>query len=333
MIKRCACLLQALLAGLLLGFSCDSDIMDTGDNWSRSVESLRKVDDFPFYVMRFYGGYFSEDGFSCVPHSMKETPAVSYSPSLWGCTCFSAMNSPGHIYMGRNFDWGDHPVLLLFTDPPEGYASVSMVDISYLGYSKQDSPVEQPDALMNAPYYPFDGLNEHGLCVGIMAVPDAEAPLDKQKPTVGCLTAIRIILDNARNVDEAIQVFHDYNIDFTGGPPLHYFLMDASRNSAVIEFVDYEISVLRNSHPWQVATNFTITGLSEEEMQASCWRYDKAWDELGIRNGTLCSDESMQLLNAVSQYNTIWSVVYDALTGDIHVSVGRKYMDVHDFKL
>ena len=33
---------------------------------------------------------------------------------------------------GRNFDWQYSPALLLFTNPPDGYASVSMVDIEYL---------------------------------------------------------------------------------------------------------------------------------------------------------------------------------------------------------
>ncbi len=42
--------------------------------------------------------------------------------------------------LGRNFDWNDHRSLLLFTDPPRRYASVSLVDISYLGYSKNDAP-------------------------------------------------------------------------------------------------------------------------------------------------------------------------------------------------
>ena len=37
------------------------------------------------------------------------------------------------MLLGRNFDWYEHPALILFTDPPDGYASVSMVDISYLG--------------------------------------------------------------------------------------------------------------------------------------------------------------------------------------------------------
>jgi hypothetical protein len=65
-------------------------------------------------------------------------------PSLWACTCFSARNEHGSQLLGRNFDWENHPALLLFTDPPGRYASVSMVDISYLGYSKSENPGKDP---------------------------------------------------------------------------------------------------------------------------------------------------------------------------------------------
>ena len=51
--------------------------------------------------------------------------------------------------MGRNFDWGLHSALVLFTDPPVpgAYASVSMVDISYLGYDPNHSPLDAPERL------------------------------------------------------------------------------------------------------------------------------------------------------------------------------------------
>ena len=43
---------------------------------------------------------------------------------------------PDDRLFGRNFDWRYSPALLLFTDRPAagGYASVSMVDIAYLGF-------------------------------------------------------------------------------------------------------------------------------------------------------------------------------------------------------
>ena len=91
----------------------------------------------------------------------------------------------------------------------------------------------------------------------MMALPAAQAPKDPQKQTVSSLMIIRMMLDYAKNVDEAIALFEKFNIDFQGGPPLHYFIIDRSGKSAVVEFVDQNISVLPNTHPWHVATNFS----------------------------------------------------------------------------
>jgi hypothetical protein len=37
----------------------------------------------------------------------------------------------------------------------------------------------------------------------------------------------------------------------------------------------------------------------------------------------------MTLLSDVSQAGTQWSIVYDISSGDIHVSMGREYDNVH----
>jgi hypothetical protein len=57
---------------------------------------------------------------------------ASVNSSVWACTCFSTKTEQGSQLLGRDFDW---------SDPPGRYASVSMVDISYLGYAKSDAPV------------------------------------------------------------------------------------------------------------------------------------------------------------------------------------------------
>jgi predicted choloylglycine hydrolase len=311
----------------------------TGQNASESdrlktVRSLEKLDDFPLYVMRFYGDYnlpkYSPE--LSFPENMRIGIPSGYS-SLWACTCFSAKTEQGSQILGRNFDWSNHPALLLFTDPPNRYASVSMVDISYLGYVKSDALEKNPGGLLRSPLLPFDGMNEQGLAVGMMAVPSAHGPDDPQKQTVGSLLIIRLMLDYAKNVDEAIAIFENFNIDFQGGPPLHYFITDKSGRSVVVEFVSRKISVLRNTHPWQVATNFIITGLSPENSRASCWRYKKVWETLENQVSMFTPLNALSLLKDVSQGNTIWSVVYDTSSLDFQVVMGKKFDQVHEFNL
>ena len=89
---------------------------------------------------------------------------------------FASLGDSENRLYGRNLQADPGPGLLLFTDPPDGYASVSMVDIEYLGFSSSDVshladlPLEERQALLNAPRIPFDGMNEHGLAIGMAAL-------------------------------------------------------------------------------------------------------------------------------------------------------------------
>ena len=42
--------------------------------------------------------------------------------------------------LGRNFDFDDHPALLLHHRPPGAYRSISLVDIAYLGVDRGERP-------------------------------------------------------------------------------------------------------------------------------------------------------------------------------------------------
>jgi predicted choloylglycine hydrolase len=179
-------------------------------------------------------------------------------------------------------------------------------------------------------------MNEYGLTVGIMAVPYAAGGENPNKVTIGSLQAVRLMLDYARNVDQAISLLENYNIDFEPGPPLHYLISDSSGNSAVIEFIDGEIRVIRNSEQWQVATNFVISHSRSQDRASHCWRYGRAYHILEQAEGNISENEAMSLLDDVSQsgrVHTLWSAVYDMTTGHIQVAMGRKYAEAHEFTL
>lgn len=312
----------AVVAGLAILF---------GNN-VRTLATFRKVDDYPLYVMHLYGDYGFDDFLKQgIPASDRATGRRT-EPG-WSCTVFAALAQDSGPLLGRNFDWHNRPTLLLFTHPPNGYDSASIVDISYLGFDR-DRPIGiELFRLRRAPYWPFDGMNEHGLAVGMMAVPRAEDHADPQQKTIGSLHAMRLILDHARTVDEAIALLGDYHIDFAEGPPLHYLIADAQGNSAVIEFIDAKMNVLRKEESWQVATNFLISGNSPEEAKGHCPRYERAYDALQKTDGALAPADAMAILEDVSQPNTMWSVAYHLTSGEIAVSMGRTYKRVHSFKL
>jgi hypothetical protein len=297
--------------------------------------SLEKVDDYPLYVMTYAGDYGFDE---YLQHGVTDArpPAISPADSAeWACTTFAALNPGGEALLGRNFDWHNRATLILYTDPSDGYASVSLVDIAYLGYDA-DTPVQLGDeSLVDAPYLPFDGMNEAGLAIGMMAVPHAEGGSDPQEVTLDSLGIIRLLLDYAGDVDEAIDLLQDYNVDFGGGPPVHYLIADPSGRAAVIEYIDDEVVVIENDQPWLVATNFVIAEAPDDPH--ICLRYQTASQTLEQAAGLITEAEAMALLSDVSSSSgsnpTMWSVVYNMTTGDFQVSVGRQYEKVYSFHL
>jgi hypothetical protein len=298
----------------------------------RSLASVRQVDDYSLYVMRYYGDYgFARFLRRGIGQGQAGLPSGEFEQS-WACTGFAAMDPASDAIMGRNFDWHNRQTLLLFTDPPDGYASVSMVDVSYLDFPRENPSWADRRSLLEAPYLPFDGMNERGLAVGMMAVPRAQDRDEPQRVTISSIHAIRLMLDYAADVEEAIALLEGYTIDF-GSPPIHYFVADASGHSAVIEYLDGKMAVLRNEKPWQVSTNFILAEESPTGADSPCWRYNLAYEMLEQKDGDLSQTAAMSLLQDVSQRNTMWSVVYDVTNGDIQVAMGRQYDQVHSFEL
>jgi len=297
-----------------------------------TLSSLEKVDDFPLYTMHYYGS--SESGSSRLVAPLESANALR--PVVWTCSLYAALGGTDKFY-GRNFDWVDSPALLLFTHPTNGYASVSMVDLAYLGFGDKvtqltELSLDQRQALLNAPGLPFDGMNERGLVVGMAAVPDGNARPDPGKETFDSLQVIRRMLDQASTVDEAVAFLQQVNINWGSGPPLHNLIADRSGQSALIEFYRGKLHNIPTDKPWHLATNFLLSSVGDSPA-GQCPRYDKIEQRLSTTAGSLDAAEAMQLLQAVSQPNTQWSIVYGLSTGKIGVTLGRAYSRTHTLQI
>lgn len=307
-----------------------------------TLNSLEQVDDYPLYAMHYYGAY--DQAFSAAQVIQRLASAHPPRPDqadagpAWACSLFAAFGDSDHKLYGRNFDWQFSPAVLLFSDPPDGYASVSMVDIAYLGFGRAEVrdltrlPLPQRRALLYAPYLPFDGMNEHGLVVGMAAVPGSQMPHDPDRETVDSLMAMRRALDHARDVDEALALLGSYNIEWGGGPPLHYLLADPSGHSVLVEFYRGQMEIIPNQAPWHLATNFLRVAAGDSP-QGRCRRYDTIQARLSEAEGHITPGEAMELLREVSQTSTQWSVVYEMSSGEVNVAMGRGYEKVHGFNL
>jgi hypothetical protein len=83
-----------------------------------TILSLRKVGDYPLYVMSYKNDYRFDDFIKTgiKADALKHMQQRDKQPLA--CTCFAAINSSGHPRFGRNFDWTSGVALLMFSSPP-----------------------------------------------------------------------------------------------------------------------------------------------------------------------------------------------------------------------
>ena len=301
----------------------------------RTLASLTLLDDHPLYEMTYAGALPP-----ILPAAGAPDPAATTGPSgqrkPFGCTAFLAAD-PARPMLGRNFDWDPNPALILHTDPPGGMATTSVVDISYLGYDRAhladlDTPAGRR-ALLRAPLLPFDGMNEHGLAVGMAAEETAVATRRPGRALVGSVRIMRLVLERARTVRQAAAVLGAYDLDFNGGPPLHYFVADATGASAIVEFVGGRFTVIpRGDQPWQVMVNFQQATSTEASRRADR-RWRTATARLAAARGRLDPRQVLGLLADVRQGHTQWSVAYDLKGRRAYVVVDQDYRTVRQFQV
>ena len=78
-------------------------------------------------------------------------------------------------------------------------------------------------------YAPLDGMNEKGLCVAVNMISDnTTIEQNSNKPDITTTTAIRLLLDKAANVEEAIALLQQYDMHASMGMMVHFAISDVS---------------------------------------------------------------------------------------------------------
>lgn len=322
-------------------------------NELRSLMSLEKVDKYGMYQMTYYGDYgfdeFLEVGArndadieAFVTKRLLKGLPINLGVTGDGCTAFVVKNESGDILFGRNFDFLYAPSLQLYTAPNNGYASVSTVNLAFAGYSGDNLPdgsFFDTFLTLAAPFLPFDGMNEKGLAIALLAVPKAEVPYNPDKITLNTTTAIRLVLDKAATVEEAIELLKQYNIYFSGGIECHYLIADASGHSVIVEYVNQELCVVESETEYQIASNFiAYNGLNIGEGFTEFERYDRVQNAIEENNGILEVSGAIQLLADVGVFDgdidkLQWSVLYNLTTGKGGIFANRKTNNIIEFNL
>jgi len=171
---------------------------------------------------------------------------------MWACSDFIVTTEEGQFLVGRTMDDAQlfHTEVRvqprgerLATNPHQKQAP--MVWTSSYGYVGM---VAYPDLVI-------DGLNERGLSVGVLRLPETEYPAlnpESLKPVLSFVDLPRWILGNFATVEEVkraiqgIQIATFEMVMFSGIPKFHLALHDAEGASLVIEYLNGQLCLFEN---------------------------------------------------------------------------------------
>ena len=334
------------------------------------------------YTMEVKGGFYLDD-FIAQGGAKSDAELIDFitgkitkgllemeiSESEIACSAFTAQTPEGDRLFGRNYDFSKTNACIVFTEATEGrHATISTVDLQFLGMDV-DQDVE---GLMNkvtclaAPYAPLDGVNDAGVSCGIFMSYQGEetivpTDLNTDKPDITSTTLLRLILDYADNVEEAVEIASTYDLHDSAATSYHYMVADATGASVILEWVngtdatdldgsarqlvvtynddDAHIGEAEGQSDYQWITNFIIQpGYYDDPAdQKGLDRYQKLYEQLSQTDGIVADEEAaMEILASVGRRNwsnddkntcTVHSAVYNLTDKSVLWVSNENYQD------
>ena len=316
----------------LLGIKCNPE---------EGIYTVNYVADYKLDELLEQGGVQTEDQLAqyIIKAMLKGLPInIPYDVPQLACSTFIAQTPEEGYIFGRNLDNQQTDLAVINTNPKDGYASVSVVNLSFLGYDSETTP--QPVAnrikMLAVPYFPLDGVNEKGLAVGVLQLQAPPTQQDNGKTDVDTTLAIRVLLDKAANVKEAVELLKGFDMHASANGCYHLQIADAEGNSVVVSYVENEMVVTEKKGDWQCATNFYLHDVPFEYEAQGMDRYDKMVERLTKKKGVLSAKEGMDMLDYVAiistepdeegrVYSTQWSSIYDLTNHSLTLCADRNY--------
>ena len=287
------------------------------------------------------GGATTEDELAqyIIKTMLKGLPVnVEYEVPQLACSTFIAEQPEGGYVFGRNLDNQQTDFAVVRTAPKDGYASVSVVNLSFLGYNEDLKPIKLLDKInmLALPYFPLDGMNEKGLAIGVLQLQAPVTNQDTEKTDVDTTLAIRVLLDKCATVSEAVEMLKTFDMHASANGCYHFQIADAEGNSVVVSYVNDEMVVTEKEGDYQCATNFYLCDVPFEYEAQGQDRFDKLTEVLTREKGVRTVEEAMELLhyaNIVSTepdaegrvYSTQWSSIYDLENKTLTLCSDRNY--------
>lgn len=372
-------ILGITLVGTITVYSVWHNEINTAFSFKKIRNRNEAHKDGALYEMTVSGDYyfeeFKEKGASSdselisyiTSHITKGLIPMKISESEIACSAFTAELENGDRIFGRNYDFARTNTCIVKTNPSHGYKSVSTIDLQFLGL-KTDRDVK---GLMNtitalaAPFVPLDGVNEKGVACSIfMSYQGDETTVatnqKTDKPDITSTTMLRLILDYAATVEEAVQLVEKYDLHDSAQTSYHYMVADATGRSAILEWVngtdktdndgsarklvvtyndqDSHIGEREAAADYQWITNFIVLPdyYEPDDEKPGFDRYNIIYDGLSKTNGKLKDEQAaMDILQSVGQryYKedhdgcTVHSVVYNLTQHTSYFIPNENYSD------
>lgn len=265
---------------------------------------------------------------------------VAVNGTSFGCSTLSVSSPDGHRLFGRNFDWQACNVLVVTSKPTNGYASISTVNLGFISQNSGalGNALDQNDVrVLAALYAPLDGMNEKGLAVSVNMIQDsASISQSTDKPDLTTTTAVRLMLNKAANVDEALALLQEYDLHASMDMMVHFALADTTGRAVVVEYVDNQMVVTETP----VVTNFYLAEGVKHGIgtQQSHERYDILTQAL-TDHPTMTMEDVRDAMDSVSKDNfnefesTEWTAVFDLHSGEAHYYHRENYENRYTFSI
>ena len=360
-----------ILVGLILVFVIASTItvysiwhneIDTAFSFKKIRDRNDDHKDGALYEMIVSGDYyfkeFLEKGASSdselisyiTSHITKGLIPMKISESEIACSAFTATLENGERIFARNYDFDKTNTCIVKTNPSHGYSSISTIDLQFLGLdTNQDvSGFMNTVTALAAPFVPLDGVNSAGVACAIFMSyqgdPVVATNQQTDKPDITSTTMLRMILDFAGSVEEAVELVEKYDLHDSAQTSYHYMVADSTGKSAILEWVngnsktdndgtkrqlvvtyndnDKNIGIKEGAADYQWITNFIIQPnyYESDEEKPGLERYNIISKALEAVDGILADESAaMAILQSVGQryYKegstgcTVHSVIYN----------------------
>ena len=387
--KVCKWILIAFLAAILVSAG---SIWFLWGNEIRSLISMKELSprndehlDGAVYEMKIAGDYYFDEYLEqggatndkdliqfITDKITKGLIPMSIEESDIACSSFTAASKDGDRLFGRNYDFSQTNTCLVLTNPGgDRHASISTVDLQFLGIDEKKGVNSLMDRIkcLAAAYAPLDGINDAGVSCGIYMTYQGKGDdaigtdQNTDKPDLTSTTMLRMVLDYADSVDEAVEMIQKYDLHDSAGTSYHYMIADSTGKSAILEWIGdkdatdsdgskrelvityNDTDTAMNTPDYQCVTNFIVEPgyYDDEKDMKGLDRYKRIHSRLKEAGGVLEDEEAaMDILAEVGRRNwknddkngcTVHSAVYN-LTDKSVLWVGNEHFgeEAYTFK-